>query len=208
MNDKATVGMKRQPPGGGINLSARYPQYEAGVDARDIKKAIGKWGNVVHGFLLGKLHMPATIADENGEFKPWTALCFELLEECPAKFPDPENAERVVVKNAPVGSRIIMTLTTTLESLYDRGLKDALEDVENVYEIWLQPQAGKTKNNQSLWLYPEFHIMKKLPRKQEQRLVLTAGRAPAGALPAGGVNSGPQARAPQGFDAGATKSAS
>jgi hypothetical protein len=142
----------RKMPHGLINMSARYAQYDPGIDTRDIKRNLGKKGAILHGYLLGRLEMPSTIEDdETGEVKPWSTLCIELLEECPAKYPDPEDPQRIETRTAAIGERIVLTITSAVQSLYARGLENALADTENVYEVWIQPQAGKTQGNRSLW---------------------------------------------------------
>ncbi len=183
----AAPAQVKGPPPGLINLSQRYPQYEPGIDTRDVKKNFGKFGNIIHGTLLGQLSMPETIEDEaTGAKRPWNVLVIELKQECAAKYQNPENPDMVDVKTAKVGERIILTKTAVIESMNLRGLDDALNDHEHVYEIYIKPQAGATRDrSRSLWQYPEFLIGNKVRRKPDQMVSLAAPKAAAAALPAG-----------------------
>lgn len=173
----------RTIPKGLINLSERFPQYEPGVDARDIKKNLHRKGNVLHGYLLAELVMPATIADqETGELKEWRALCFELIDPCPGRFQDPENPDRVEERVVPAGGKMLLTKTTAMASLFERGLELALRDPDQVYEVYLEPQVGKTKGGQSLWLFPVCGVGNPIKRESKHMVTLPAARAPA-ALP-------------------------
>jgi hypothetical protein len=164
---------KRQIPAGLVNLSERYPQYEPGIDARDIKKNYGKDANVLHGYLLAELTMPATIADdETGEFKPWIALCFELIEPCEGRFQDENNPDRVETRMVPKGGKMIVTKTTAMQTLFERGLSRALQDPDQVYECYIVPQASKTKNGRALWIFPECYVGNPIKRETRHMVAL------------------------------------
>jgi hypothetical protein len=178
-------------PAGLVNLAARFAQYDPGIDARDIKKNFGKWGAVVHGYVLGILNMPATIPDEQtGEFKEWHALCIQLIKPCPTKVQDPENPDRMVERMAGVGEKIIMSMTSALDSLKERGLQRILDDIEEkgvVTECYIKPQASKTKAGRALWVFPTFGAGNPIPRTPDQVVSLPAVKKPA--LPAAAAPS-------------------
>jgi hypothetical protein len=177
---------KRQVPAGLVNLSERYPQYEPGVDARDIKKNYGKDGNVLHGYLLAELTMPATIADdETGELKPWIALCFELIEPCEGRFQDDDNPDRVVTKTVPAGGKMIVTKSTAMQTLFERGLSRALADPDKVYECYIVPQVSKTKQGRALWIFPECYVGNPIKREARHMVALPSLPQPK-ELPAAG----------------------
>ncbi len=170
-------------PAGLVNLAARYPQYDAGFDGRDTKKNYGRKGAPIHGYLLGILSMPATIQDpETGEFKVWDALCFELVSPCPIKVQDPENPDRTLEGTAAVGDRVILSMTSAIESLRERGLQTLLDNLESKMEIaecYIVPQVSKTKAGRALWIFPVFAVGN--PVKREARHVVSlpqARRAP------------------------------
>lgn len=191
-------------PAGLVNLAARYPQYDAGFDGRDTKKNYGKKGAVIHGYLLGILSMPQTIQDpETGEFKAWDALCFELIEPCPIKVQDPENPDRQIEGTAAVGDRIIMSMTSAVDSLRERGLQtllDNLDDKQIITECYIVPQVSKTKAGRALWIFPVFAVGN--PVKRESRHVVSlpaARRVPQlAAAPAAMPNHRPFVEAPNG----------
>lgn len=59
------------------------------------RKNDGKFGVVIHGLLLGRLSMPATVDGEQGKMLPWTVLIIELLSESTASYPvagEPDSA--------------------------------------------------------------------------------------------------------------------
>lgn len=163
---------KREAPKGFVNLSARYPKYDPGVDGRK-KENVGAFGAVVHGYALGTLNMPETIPDPvTGELKPWDVLVVELLEPCPAYL------EEDGVQMRPAGSCIIMTITTALESAIGRNrLAPVLESSEKVARIFIQPQVSKTKAGLSLWTYPTFAVDPRLENRKPSQIVSLAGAA-------------------------------
>jgi hypothetical protein len=168
---------KMELPAGWANLNQRYPQLNHGVDARDIKRNLGKWGHPIQGYILGEMSMPATIPDpDTGELKPWNALCIELTRPHPVTEPDPESPDRVVDRMAKVGERVIMSITSAVDSLRDRGLQRILDDLEDrqvVHEVIMQPQAGKTRDGgRALWLYPTFSVSPLPPIKREAHHVV------------------------------------
>jgi hypothetical protein len=186
-----------------INLSEKYPRYNPGIDVRD-RRNHGKKGVPLHGYLLGQLDMPATIVDpDTGEYKPWTALCIELISDCPGDFADDADPNKIETKMCHKGDRVIITKSTVIESADDRGLKAALEDVDHVYEIYIEPVAWHTKDgSKSLWKFPVLGICKKkdaLARGDHQHVQLVSRSAPAKQLEPGNGRPAPS-RVP--FDQG------
>lgn len=50
-----------------------------------------------------------------------------------------------------------------------RGLDAALADRDNVYEVWIKPQASATRNrSRLLWTYPQFLMGNPRKRKVDQ----------------------------------------
>lgn len=159
-------------PAGLANLSARFPQYDPGVDARN-RSNIGKKGNIIHGYLLGRVALPATITDkETGEMKDWNALVIELIKPCPAKTLDSNGTASSITANA--GDRIVVSETAAIVSLYGRGLDNAFLDRKNVYEVYIEPLVSETRGKQSLWTFPIFAVGNPIPRTSKHLVALPA----------------------------------
>jgi len=176
---------KPKKPEGLVNLAERMPQYEPGIDARDIKKNLGKTANVLYGYFLGEMAMPETIPDEEtGEMKPWDVLVFELLAPCEGRYPDEENPDRVVTKIVPAGSRMIMTKSTTVVSMLERSKFYEKTDPNMVYEFYIEPKVGKTRQGRSLWTYNEFSYGRAAKREPRHNVGILPTPPPKPQLPA------------------------
>lgn len=145
-----------KPPTGGINLMARYAQYEPGVDARE-RRNVGKRGAPIHGKILGVVVLPG-----KDKTKPWQALAVKLVQPCPVK--DMGTGDEKTVRIAQPGETIVVTLTAAIGSIMARGFDELVTDPAFVPEVFIEPEVSKTEAGQSLWVFPTFTFLDRHPR--------------------------------------------
>jgi hypothetical protein len=168
-------------PQGLINLMAKYPQYNGG-DARVLK--VGTRMPAVHAKILGFIDLPKTLKDEKtGEMKDWTGMVLDLLQPAPAD--DPEAEEDAPPRWYVKGDRIMMTVSKVLER---PEIRAAANHPNAVFEVYIEPEVSKTKDNKNLIVYPVFEVGKPIKREAHHQvanaaLALADKFAPEGALP-------------------------
>ena len=164
-------------PTGLTNIAAKYPKFDGG-DARVLKENTKV--HPIHGYLLAVIDLPSTIKDPaTGQFRPWTAAVFELIQAAPVE--DPDGTKRM----AKIGERIIVTESAALGRYLD-----AADDPRYVHEFYIEPMTSRTKAGMNLWIYPTVETGRFIPRTEKHRVGFTLPDpgAPAPQLSAGATN--------------------
>lgn len=163
-------------PEGGTNLTARYAQYNSGVDAKKDKP--GKTGHPIHGRLLGIVSLPSVLPNAG----PWEGIAVRLHQACPVTDinEDGDKIERAAAK----GEVILLTVTTALESALSGNLGMRLTELGQqgkVAEVVIIPKLSRVKSSGlPLWIYPTVRLLAEHKRMPEDYI----GRAFGAPTPA------------------------
>jgi hypothetical protein len=161
---KSTAAVPPAPvfvrPTGLTNIAAKYPKFDGG-DARVLKENTKV--HPIHGYLLAVIDLPSTIKDPaTGQFRPWTAAVFELIQAAPVE--DPDGTKRM----AAPGERMIVTESAALGRYLD-----AADDPFNIHEFFIEPMTSRTKTGMTLWVYPTVETGRHIPRTEKHRVGFT-----------------------------------
>lgn len=165
--DVVVPGFK-MPEQTGVNIAARYPQYDEGLDAR-IADNVGCKGAPLHGVILGRVELPSKQKDAAGNTKPWYAQVVKLMQPTLAVTAD---GEKIV---AEPGTLVVVTESVAFQSMFARHNIDlsTLNEQTSVLEILFVPQVGRTADgSRSLWTFPYFEIRAIHPRKSSELMGL------------------------------------